>query len=54
MTSACSATYYKVKVVKPKRHFGYYDASKDQGKKRTKTVKYKSLKRTKTFKNIEE
>ncbi|MEO9475884.1 MAG: hypothetical protein ABJG41_10125 [Cyclobacteriaceae bacterium] len=45
--AGCHATYYKVKMVKPKRHFGYFDASKDRKKKRIKTVRYKSLKSTK-------
>lgn len=47
LLSSCHASYYKVKITKPKRHFGYYDASKDSKKKRVKTVKYKSLKKTK-------
>ncbi len=47
MLSACHASYYKVKVTKPRKHFGYYDASKDSKKKRIKTVKMKSLKSTK-------
>ncbi|MEM9327253.1 MAG: hypothetical protein AAGA85_16410 [Bacteroidota bacterium] len=30
-----------VKVVKRKKHYGWYDAKKDRNKKRTKTVRYK-------------
>ncbi|WP_258105567.1 hypothetical protein [Marinoscillum sp. MHG1-6] len=49
LITSCHATYYKVKMTKPKRHFfgGYYDDSKDRKKKRIKTVRYKSLKSTK-------
>lgn len=51
MICSCqTASYYRVKVTKPKKHFGYYDASKDRKKKRVKTVKYKSLKHTNAFK----
>ncbi|MFY0601447.1 MAG: hypothetical protein JXR03_17365 [Cyclobacteriaceae bacterium] len=49
--SSCHASYYKVKVTKPKRHFGYFNAAKDSKKKRVKTVRYKSLKKTKGIGN---
>ena len=48
--SCQAASYRKVRVVKPKKHFGYFDASKDRKKKRVKTVKYKTLKHTNAFK----
>ncbi len=42
--SACKGPSHTVSVVKNKKRFFPYDASKDRKKKRTRTVKYKSLK----------
>lgn len=39
----CKGSSHTVSVVKNKKRFFPYDASKDRKKKRTKTVKYKTL-----------
>jgi len=41
--SNCKGSSHRVSVVKNKKRFFPYDASKDRKKKRTKTVKYKTL-----------
>lgn len=41
--SACKGFSHTVSIVKNKKRFFPYDASKDRKKKRTKTVKYKIL-----------
>lgn len=42
--SACKGSSHTVSVVKNKKRFFPFDAKKDRKKKRTRTVKYKSLK----------
>ncbi len=42
--SECRGSYHTVTMVKPKKRWFPYDASKDRKKKRTKTVKYKAIK----------
>lgn len=41
---SCQGSSQRVSVVKNKKRFFPYNASKDRKKKRTKTVKYKTLK----------
>jgi len=46
IASSCQVSYYKVPITKSKKRFRPYDSKKDRGKKRIKTVKYKSLNST--------
>ncbi len=41
--SGCKGSSHRVSVVKNKKRFFPYDASKDRKKKRTRTVKYNTL-----------